>query len=517
MPTLRIGDFFKAGLNSDINPVELGKDYQTNLKNVRMKEGGIIPFGGYQKIIDTPAGFTPQSMFFSKTPNGDIFVIPGETKVYSYSVGFTDVSPAAMPPITNGDNWSAATISGIPIICHPVLGPLYMDGSSTVFKSLPWKAAQTWDDANQSCYMMVCHKQFLFALGVIDDGSDKFDGVRWSTPADVGAVPLNWDPLDTTSSAGITSLGGNGGRIVGGLSLRDSLVVYRENGINVFDYVGGIYVWRVRQLQTTTGLVARNALVDINGTHYFMSDSDIHTNDGNTVKSIASDRVRSLLATINTSTFQKAFAIHQSDTKEVWFCIPSASSIYNNMALVYNYQYDSWVIRDIPKALIAQVGSQTSEDAIWDNAHDTWDSATKNWDDSSSTPYNTVILGLLATDVGYSLGILDNEIGFNSEPFTSIIERTDILFNDVSDVSSITRVYVNATGSSDLKIQIGSQQYPGGPVYWKPAVKFTPNKQRKIDIRSTGCLHAYRVMADNIDSNFILTSLLFEFTMAGKR
>lgn len=516
MPSIKIGDFTRAGLNVDINPAELPKDFQTSLKNVRMREGGIIPFGGHEIVVNTPASFVPHALFFARTPNGDKFIIPGNNKIYAYEVGFVDVTPAGMPVITEDDYWSSATLSGIPIISHPSIGPQFMDSSSSLFKSLPWKVGQTWYDANQSCYIMVNHKQFLFALGVIDNGVDKFDGVRWSDPADVGAVPINWDPLDTTKSAGIVSLGGNGGRIIGGLSLRDSLVVYRENGINVFDYVGGIFVWRVRQMQTTAGLISNNAIVDVNGVHYFLSDSDILANDGNTVKSIAADRIRSLLSSISSTNYQKAFALHQSDTKEVWFCFPVSSNLYSTIALVYNYQYDSWVVRDLPNVMMAQVGSMTSPDAIWDNAVDAWDGATKNWNDSFSTPFNTVTLGLLAGPP-YSLAVLDNEIGFNSAPFTSIIERTDILFHSVGEVSMINKAYLNVVGASPVSIQVGSQQYPGGPVYWKPAVNFIPNNQRKIDIRSTGCLHAYRIITTNVDTNFNFTSIQFDYEMAGKR
>lgn len=517
MPNLRVGEFYKAGLNVDVNPVEIGKDYHTILRNVRIKEGGIVPFGGYQHVVNTPVDFTPHSLFYSNTPNGDIFIIPGDTKIYSYQVGFTDISPAGMSTVTNSDTWSIATMSGIPVICHPVLGPFYMPSASGSFVPLPWNATQSWQDVNQSCYQMVSHKQFLFGLGVIDAANDTFDGVRWSSPADVGAIPENWDPLDTTSSAGIVSLGGNGGRIMGGLSLRDSLVVYRENGINVFDYVGGIYVWRVRQMQTTVGLISRNAVVDVNGIHYFLSDSDIHANDGNTVRSIASDRVRTLLSAISKDSFMKSFAIHQSDTKEVWFCIPIQGSVYSNFAIVYNYEYNSWATRDMPNVVIAQIGSISDDDVIWDNATDTWDSAKKNWNDSSTTPFDTALLGLHQGSDGYALILLDNEIGLNSISFKSTIERTDLMFHEVTEFSCINKVYINADGSSKMKIQIGSQMHPGGKVYWKPAVEFTPGVNRKVDIRSTGCLHSYRIIADNIDTNFNLTSIVFEYNMAGKR
>jgi len=91
---------------------------------------------------------------------------------------------------------------------------------------------------------MRSHKQFLFALGLNEGGTIIPDGVRWSSPADITGIPETWDELDTTNFAGITTLGGDGGNIIDGVSLRDSFVVYRESGITVFDYVGGQFVWK---------------------------------------------------------------------------------------------------------------------------------------------------------------------------------------------------------------------------------------------------------------------------------
>jgi hypothetical protein len=68
-----------------------------------------------------------------------------------------------------------------------------------------------------------------------------------------------------------------------------------------------------------------------------------------------------------------------------------------------------------------------------------------------------------------------------------------------------------------MTIQLGSQMYPGGPVSWKAPVEYAPGNDRKVDIRSSGSLHAYRIMATDVDANFILTGLDFEYTQAGGR
>lgn len=517
MPSYSIGNFSVAGLNTDINPTDLAKDFITRSVNLRMQNGGLTPFGGHMNIADLPVDAIPHSLFFVKSSAGDVWFVSGKNKVYSYVSAFSDVTPDFMQTITDEEAWSSGAISGIPLLCHPILGPMYMDAASSRFKSLPWTNTQTWKQVNQSCNIIVVHKQYLFALGLLDNGVEKFDGIRWSTPADVGAVPLNWNPLDTTSVAGISALGGNGGKIVGGLSLRDSLVIYRESGINVVDYVGGQYVWRIRQMQTTVGLLAKDAVVDVNGTHYFLSDGDVFSNDGNMIKSIANNRVRSRMNTIDKTNYGKAFAVHHSNKKEVWFCFPMGGNKYSNVAFIYNYEYDSWVTRDLPGCLGADIGRLASPSSTWDGSPESWDGSVKTWDDNSTTPFDSVLMGIIYNGTTYKFALLDYILGFNSEPYSSIIERTDLAIGGLDTAKIVTRLYPHVVGGSSVKIQLGSQQYPGGPVTWKPAVDFQPNIDRKVDIRSSGVLHAYRIMATDVTANFILTGLDFEYQMAGKR
>lgn len=517
MAIFSIGNFSVAGLNTDTNPTDINKDSLTRAENVRMQNGGITPFGGFMKVKALPIGAVPQYVYFVKSSAGDVWIIACKDAVYAFTTGFTNVSPTFMATVDNGDSWTAGAISGIPLLNHPIFGPMYMDAATNKFKSLPWNATDTWDSRNQSCNLLVVHKQYLFALGLLDNGSEKFDAVRWSAPADVGAVPLNWDPLDTTSPAGVTPLGGNCGRIIGALSMRDSLVVYREKGINVFDYVGGQYVWRIRQMQTTAGLLSKDAVVDVNGTHYFISDGDIFSNDGNTVRSIATDRIRTRLNTINKAQYKRCIAIHQFNKKEIWFCIPMAENLRPNIAYIYNYLYDSWTTRELPLIISAGIGSLKSDATTWDTSTETWDGSVKTWDDNSSTPFDTVLMSARQDGTGYELILLDYILGFNSQPYSSIIERTDLVIGGMDTAKIVTRIYPHVAGAGKMTIQLGSQQYAGGPVQWKAPVDYYPSKDRKVDIRSSGSLHAYRVMATDVDANFILTALDFEYEMAGKR
>lgn len=518
MAKVSISNLIGGGLNSDINPVDMGENFLTYCNNVRMKSGGITPFGGYASSANIAAGKKAHHMKFLRGVNDDAWIIACEDDVLSYSTSFTSIKPDSMPAITHEDGWNITSISGILIVNHPALGPCFMDGASSKLIPLPWKVGQDWSVAKQKCDVIAVHRQFMFAMGIYDNGKYSADGIRWSAPADVGAVPKNWDPLDTTSTAGVMSLGGSGGRIVGGLSMRDSFAVYREYGITMFDYIGGVYVWRARNLESDVGLISKDSVVDVNGTHYFISYGDIYTNDGNSITSIATDRVTSILNGIDKHNYKKSFAMHDSSAKEVWFCFPGVGHDSSNKCLIYNYEYNSWTPRDVPDICCADVGLITSDDSIWDNSNEEWDSSARSWNDNANSPYDTVVMGLRKIDAtNYQIVVLDIPLGFNSSPYSSIIERTDLPLGGVDVTNTITRVYPHVTGASKLSIQLGSQMMPGGPVLWKQPVDFYPNKDRKVDVRTTGLLHAYRILATDVTSNFILTGIDFEYTETGRR
>lgn len=517
MPMVSIPNLVSGGLNSDMNPVEVGENFFTHCNNVRMKSGGITPFGGHKDVVSTPDGKTPYYMKYVKTKDSDSWFVVCSDDVLLFTTAFTSVKPEGLVTTPDGEI-SITSLSGLPILNISSICPHYIDSAHPKFTPMPWDKNQNWKEAGQSCTVIATHKQFMFAMDLIDKGKEIPDGVRWSAPADVGAIPINWNPLDVTSPAGFTALGGTGGRIISALSMRDSLSIYRESGITIADYVGGSYLWRFRHLNSDVGIISKDSVVDVNGVHYFMAFGDICINDGNTVSSIASDRIKKIVSQINKHHYKKCYAIHNQENKEVWFCFPNTRATLCNVALIYNYNYKSWTVRDLPYVLSSDNGILPSPDSTWDNSHESWDGASKAWGDNATNPFDMVMLALAKVDdTHYKIVIVDIPIGFISSPYSSIIERTDLPLGGVWGANTITRVYPHVIGGSKMRIQMGSQMFPGGPVLWKEPVDFRPNVDRKVDIRTTGLLHAYRILASDVNSNFVLTGMDFEYTEAGRR
>jgi len=109
-----------------------------------------------------------------------------------------------------------------------------------------------------------------------------------------------------------------------------------------------------------------------------------------------------------------------------------------------------------------------------------------------------------------------NDIASNSL-FDTMIERIGIPLEGYDRVTTITRVYPHMDGPGKCFIQVGSMDFPGSPTRWKQAVEFDPEKDRKIDIRTTGELHCFRIFANDIRSTWRITGLDIEYVDAGLR
>jgi len=523
---LSVSDFASKGLNTDLQPWNLPAGFLTDMNNVRVANGDISPFGGSLKFEDLPTiGFTPGFIFYINSTLGKYFLITGLATVYAYSDGtFSDITVVGgHAGITQEELWTGCALANIPVLNNPGTYPQYWSPQSpaTRLTYLPWDAIDTWQSKGESCRIMRSHKQFLFALDLFSSTYGEVpDGVRWSSPADINGVPESWDELDVTNVAGLTTLGGTGGRIVDGLGLRDSFVVYRESAITVFDYVpNSPYVWRIRELISTVGAVAPDSIVEVKGLHYFIGDGDIFVNDGNRVNSIMHKRIRKkFLADYNPEFFRNSFAVKNTVAYEVWFCIPGVGSEFPTRAYIYNWRDDTWAVRDIPETPMATYGVQDAPVLIWSEATGSWLDSTLLWDVSSLSPQDDTLVCVTRPKDGNAgeLRFLD-QAEQATEPFDTYIERTGFALEGLSGVTTITNIYPRIQGPGFIRVRIGSQDYPSAPIRWKPSVNFYPDLDRKISMRTTGELHCFRFYTESQQSNWSLAGMDIEYVDAGLR
>ncbi|QVJ07751.1 hypothetical protein S1R3Y_000043 [Vibrio phage vB_ValP_VA-RY-3] len=520
MPLMKLIEFAEKGLNSDIAPSLLDGNFVTYARNIRVKDGAIIPMGGHIELTELPANSNVGFIHYVPHNGAPYLILLGTDKIYHFDGTFIEVQPTPFVGASNPDLWSVSMLGQIPIITHPSTGPMFYNQSTGKYQSLPWDKAQDWNDASQTAKVVRAHKQFLIAMDVTDAGQEHPDAIRWSSPADIGSVPETWDPTDTTNFAGYTTLGGDGGYIIDGLSLRDSFVIYRQRSITILDYVRGSYVWKIRHMTESAGLLSKDCIAEANGVHYFIGDGDVYRNDGTNVRSIMHKRVKTSFATsIDKDNYHRSFARHNIAKSEIWFCVPQTGSSRPDIAYIYNYVDDTWAIRDLPNCLNATYGAPPAKSSVWDYIDSSWDDISRSWNDETQTPYSDSLITVIPSDDGTTgkIAILDTPIDSTSVPFSTIIERTDLAINGVNSVTTIKRIYPYITGVAKVMIQIGSQSRPGGPTSWKRAVEFDPNRDRKVDVRSTGELHCFRIYSDDVHAHFAFSGMDVEFIEAGER
>ncbi len=517
----QLRDIGETGLILDISHEKLTPGTVTNGKNFRVANKGITSVFASNPIIETTtanAGF----LFPVTTPTGDFLITLGRSAIHAYNgASATDITPSG--GITLGTNdeykWSGCMLGQIPIFNNIVSYPYYWSPQTTgtLLQALKFTNAQTWVQKGYHAKVFRSHGAYLFALNLIEGVTELPDTFRWSHPADVNGLPFTWDETDLSAVAGKASLGGDGGQIIDGLSLRDSFVIYSQNAINVLRPSGDDQVWSRRQISSNYGVVSKDVTVEVDGRHFFIIAGDILTTDGNSIESIAHQKIRKTMdIRANYEYYENSFTIKNPIRNEIWFCVPENGSVLPNAAYVFNYKDGTWAFRELSESLAhATYGKKVASPITYETYDGTETPVTfENFDlPYSYAPYSeNGVIGISPT-TGRLVSMDDNS---SDSSIQSIIEAINIEIDQVPDATSITRVYPYMSGDIDVQIQFGSQDFINGPVKWRPAVNFNPFRQRKIDVRTSGKFHAYRISSTS-SKNWSFTGMDIEYERSGVR
>jgi len=535
MPLVPLSDFGMSGVVSDAAPWDLPPNALTDGRNFRIHNGRLGPSGGSSLATNrVTVGGSIGHIAQSVSANGDnTWVVCTENTVEIWD-GSKFVVIWAYPYAVDETKFSACTIGHAVFINNPDSYPIFWinDGSMDTADWLVWGPEydeddnptglnETWRDAGIKCRVLASHKNFLFALGTIEqDGAAVTygDRVRWSHPCEPNGIPYTWkepDNNDRSSIAGYVTLG-RGGDVVGGESMRDSMVIYSQNAISIMDFTGDALGWRRRSLSNTYGLSGKDALVECNGAHFFMSPEDILVFDGNQTQSLLQGRMRKRYAAdLNYGFVDRCVALHNMTFNEIWFCFPSRGSSKANMAYTYNYRDQSIGIRDLSLSggvVHATFGRGTLNMVKdkWDESEPTWEQIRELWDQNAPNPFGGLVLGGIGDRI-YSLDTFNPD-----DDIESYVERVGMPIEGHDTAVTITRIYPHIEGFAPVHFKLGSQQAAGGYVDWKTPREFVPGINRKIDVKSTGELHCMRIDMPKV-GNVTLSGMDVDAVPAGKR
>lgn len=514
-----------AGLNSDLPPWNLPDSYFTDGANFRLQDGALLSSGSSTLWFDQ-LGATAIDFFMSiPLTDVDMHVIAGKHGVYSFDG--TNHSLLLPANIVQNRGWTGCMLGGVPVLNHPEVGAFYWHPTAhgQSLKFLPFdNKGKVWDPSalQKSARVMRSHHNFLFAMDLTEfhQGMTAHmpDAYRWSHPADINGVPPTWDEQDPNFLAGMAQLGGDCGQIVDGLSLRDTFVIYADKAINLLELSGDIYVWNRRQMTTTAGLLAKDCVVEVLGAHYFMTQDDIVRFDGSRVESIMQSRLRKhLKGHMDATNYKHSVVVSNLTHKEVWFCVPQNGETHPTLAYIYNWSEDSWGVRELSKGTtFLAYGPITQGSLRWTDLEQR--NPTPPWDTYSVAWYTQAEHGGTPTVIGTHQDgrIMDVDPQTPTDSLDCFVERTDFPLDGLKSVTTITRVYPKIDSSGKVRISLGSQDYPGASVRWKPATLFDPSIDRRINVRTTGALHCWRIESV-ANAPFHFSGMQIEYTDAGIR
>jgi len=508
------------GVNFDLEPCDLEPNFFTNGNDFRLKNGKIQSFNTGAKFSDCPAPFNGARIIFVNSAPLYFYLVAGLNKIFCFDGNtWTDVSSVeGYENMSAPDQfkWTTCLLGSIPVLNNYRAYPEYWSPASPsqLMQPIMFDATTSWKQKAWHCNVMRAHKNFLFAINMTEGGVSLPHNYRWSHPADNNGLPYSWDVLDLASIAGQASVLGNAGVLVDGLSMRDAFCLYSTDGITILDYVGGDFIWSARALASNQGLLAQNCVVDVYGKHYFLSRDDLLVNDGNSIQSIAHRVFRTKLAgAIDPTYFYTSYATVDHSNKEIWFCIPQIGSTYPDLAFVYNYTDQKISIRDIDPAIASMTyGLVQFYTSSWLTLTNTWLEAINPWNYDPSSPFAQGLIGVeepTTTVYNMSSPEVDNETD-------TFIERISAQLTDQREVTTISRVFPHIQSTDSVRITFGSQQFLGAPIIWDDPKLFTPNNDRKIEPRTTGMLHSWKIETYQ-GSQFSYSGMDIEFTVNGQR
>lgn len=466
MPIVRVPNCGSAGVIKDLSKHELPLPAWTDAQNIRFLDGYAQPFLGHGSAYGTPT-VIPYHVLAVNVGSARYWLYAGAQKIYAVTVTAGAAVHTNLTRQTAGNDvnytgtpnqWTSTLLSGIPIF----------NAGNTTDPPQQWDlnianrmtALTNWP-ANTYCKAMRTYKNFLVALNVTKSGTNYPFMVKWSSPADPGAVPSTWNPADATQDAGEADLAESNGAIIDGLQLRDHFMIYKEDSVWRMTFTGGPYVFSFQKVLGVSGALNRNCIVEIDGVHFVLTGSDVVVHDGQTATQILDKQSRrALFQDMDTTAMDRAFVFKNPFLNEVFVCYASIGNTIPNKALVWNYKDRTVSYRELPSIHHASYG--TVDDALsstWDSDSDPWNSDLTTWQGPGFTPSTTRVL--MAAN-GQKLFLLDASATFDGAQPTCYLERVGLDFGEPESVKLIRGIRPRVTGNvgDTVTIKVGASDDP---------------------------------------------------------
>tara|TARA_R110002012_G_scaffold64998_4_gene170642 strand:+ start:3007 stop:4845 length:1839 start_codon:yes stop_codon:yes gene_type:complete len=159
--------------------------------------------------------------------------------------------------------------------------------------------------------------------------------LRFSSQED----PSTWSPLNE-NSAGTFRIQ-DGSKIVSAVRSRGSILVWTDTALHALNNIGPPFIFGLQQVGANCGAVSPNAVVDVNGSSFWMSQTAFYMFDG---------AIQKLACTVQDFVFDDIDSVAQgqvaaavnTDFNEITWFYPSNGSLYLDRSVTYNYLENTW-------------------------------------------------------------------------------------------------------------------------------------------------------------------------------
>ena len=513
-----LATFRPNGIIADRSPSDVPVEFWTGGKNMVPSEGPYMErVGGVTPRLDTPDG---EAVFHSPaydTANGVpywcYFTLgaAGNAGLFRQSgTAGSEVNlnmPGYGAPAVGSkaiDAFSAGLLNGVPWFNRSDIAPAYWPFTGNALAHANWPAGQI-------AGVMWAFKNHLFC-GDITDGAANYQPslIQWTdaTPALTVASAPDWG-LAATSEAGSTELSEVRGRIQNGLPIRSECAIYAQNVTYLAQYIGGPFVFAFRPFSTQMGLLARHAVVEVEGRHFLMTDSDLVMHDGVRIESLADSKVRrTWFNNLDPERLNECWAGWHEQNREVWFCGATAGSEACDLAAVLDLTTLQWGFRELGEGQTAQGVKYARQGilvegggATWDTAAGDWDSQTGTWNDNVSLADADRFIGLERQSAGEAKTLFQqfdvSDTTYTGQLITGTLERHGLDMGKPDTIKHIRGVHVHARGESTLEVRVRGRLTESDTGTWsswvgvdlsavEKASLFASGRLIDVEFRSTG-------------------------------
>lgn len=540
MVKLRVDSVGGIGLVRDTAPWKIPAEAWTTVLNAECQNGSVSS-GQTFRLLELGSLIEGPLMAVHSYLLGDnlYYILCGKDKVWSYIDGAVyDITPTGFSFGSLEDvGWSFVVFNGILIINNGLVEPHFWpitgnDGPGTKLKPLSESSAD-WP-VGQSCVFIKAFNNALFA-GNITRGSDHYPYlVQFSDFAEPGSLPAEWTAR-STNSAGDFMLVENLDPIVDADIFKDFFIIFKERAVHGIRFIGGNDVYQRFQINTTSGLLARNCLAPTDNFLFALTNDDIVVTRGAEFESVADQKLREyIFKEIDAELYKRCFVQHNPAAKEIWVLIPKGGQ-EGALAFIWDYKNNAWFTRECSgfvSGTNAFVESRDSE--AWENLTEAWEDWGRTWivpflgEAAERLVFASRINKL---DGSFTNAIAESQAGIiNRDTRPAILERFWIPFPqgnrlDWESVKYVTEIWPKVdvskaeeweVGVDKVGVWLAGEQDQGTPKNWKKVGEFDPlGKRKKVGARISGRFVSLRFEFP-AKPGWVLTGYDIEFKIQSK-